>query len=282
MNWARVKTILIIVFLIVNIFLLFKVNQKYSQKELKAEEISNLKNLLSSNEIVLEAALPAQIKLLPRMKVTNYIVEENQTTNKILGTSKWKVINNGVEQIYSSDRKQLKYDGNGFVEYTIDIGKEEALKLLSNEIKAKEVIRNTLNKYLKLDKYTEGNVSRSKNGIIIEYLYFSNKSEILNNYINVNVIPEGEIIIRQGLIEDNGFTSKSKKITPVDMIIELVRVLKDKGKTTVKEISIGYYADLNKANEIVRFGEADPAWKVKTDRGTFIFDAYTGIMKARF
>jgi len=283
LNWARVKTILIIVFLVVNIFLFFEVSEKYSSKVIKPEEISDLKNLLVANDIILETTLPSQIKFLPRMKVTNRIIEENQTADKILGTNKWIVRSNAKDMpIYFSENKQLKYDKFGFIEYTINIGKDEASKLLSNEIKAKQTINNILSKYLKLEQYVQNEIKVNKTAIIIDYSYFNEKSEIFNNCIVAKILSEGKIVIKHGLIDYNGFTSKSKKVTPVDAIVELIRVLKDKGKTTIKEISIGYYAELNKANEIVRFGEADPAWKIKTDKGTFIFDAYTGILAASF
>ncbi|MGE5474010.1 MAG: two-component system regulatory protein YycI [Ignavibacteriales bacterium] len=283
MNWARVKTILIICFLIVNIFLLYKVSEKYNRKELKADEILNLKNLLSANDIILNTTLPSQIKYLPRMKVTNRTVEENQIADKILGINKWTVKKNDAGiAIYSSGNREIKFDSFGFVEYTINIGKVEGLKLVSNEIKAKETVKDLLKKYLKLDKYIEDNIQVSKAGIIINFSYVDNNREILNNYIVSKILPEGKIIIKHGLVDSDGLNSKNKKITLVDALVELVRVLKDKGKTTIKEISLGYYADLNKGNETIRFGEADPSWKIETDKGIYIFDAYTGDFLASF
>ena len=283
MNWARVKTILIIVFLIVNIFLFFKLAEKYSRKELNPGEISDLKNLLSANNVVLQTAMPLQIKFLPRMKVTNHIIEENQTADKILGVKKWTKKNNSAGSVvFSSGNKEVIIDGYGFVEYSINIGKEGVSKLLANETKAKETIKNILNGYLKLDKYVEDVTKADKTEMIIDYSYFNDTSEIFNNYIVAKILPEGKILIKHGQVDFNGFTSKSKKVTPVDTLVEFVRVVKDKRKITIKQISIGYYADLNKGNEIIRFGEADPAWKIKTDKGTFIFDAYTGNLAASF
>jgi len=283
LNWARVKTILIIVFLIVNIFLFFKVTERYSTKELRPAEISDLKNILAANNIALETTLPLQIKYLPRMKVTNNIVEENKTADEILGRNKWTVKNDGAgNAIYSSDNKELKFDGYGFVEYTIAVGKNNISELLTNKTKGKQAIRNILKEYLKLDKYVEDEAQIDKTGTRIDYSYYNDKSEIFNNNIVTKILPEGKIVIKHGRVDSNGFTSKGKKVTPVDAFVEFVRVVKDKGRITIKQISIGYYADLNKGNEIVRFGEADPAWKIKTDKGTFVFDAYTGNLAASF
>lgn len=282
MNWARVKTILIIVFLIVNIFLIFKVSEKYNRRQLKADEILNIKNLLSANGIVLDTTLPSQIKYLPRMKVTNRIAEENQIADMILGTKEWTARKNDTGTvIYSSGNKELKFDRFGFVEYSINIGKGECSKLLSNEIKAKETIKNLLG-YLEFDKYNLDEINSSKTGLVIYYSYFNDKSEFFNNYVISKILPEGKIVIKHGLVDSDGLTSKNRNVTPINSLVELVRILKDKGKTTIKEISIGYYADLNKGNEMVRFGEADPAWKIKTDKGIYIFDAYTGNLTANF
>lgn len=283
LNWARIKTILIIVFLLVNIFLVYKVSEKYSQKELKPDEISNLKNLLIQNGIVLETTLPSQIKLLPRMKVTNYIVEEKQLADKILGVQKWTLSkDNSSYMNYTSKNEGLKFDGYGFVEYTLNIDKKEAAVLISNENKAKQRIKSILGEYLKMDKYIEDRLEVNKGEFRVSYLYFSGKDEIFNNYISARILSEGKIIIRHGLVDFNGFTSKSKKVSPVDALVELVRVVRGKGKTIIKQISIGYYADLNKGNEIMRSGEADPAWKIVTDKGVYIFDGYTGNFETAF
>jgi hypothetical protein len=59
-------------------------------------------------------------------------------------------------------------------------------------------------------------------------------------------------------------------------LVELIKQINANSQTTIKRISLGYYADVNKNNEIIKYGEADPAWKIDTDRGVFIFDGYSG------
>jgi regulatory protein YycI of two-component signal transduction system YycFG len=62
MDWSKSKNILIIVFIVLNLFLLYNVYQKESKTILVSQnEIKDIKTILKSNKYELNANLPAKI-----------------------------------------------------------------------------------------------------------------------------------------------------------------------------------------------------------------------------
>jgi hypothetical protein len=71
LDWSRVKTILIVVFLLINVFLITKIISRNNDQYIKAEEIKNVKELLLVNRIKLNTPIPSRIKSMKRL-IMNY------------------------------------------------------------------------------------------------------------------------------------------------------------------------------------------------------------------
>ncbi len=275
MDWAKVKTILIIVFLIVNIFLMMKVVEKSCRRELKADEIQSVTSLLSQNNIILQQQMPTKISFMPRIKTTNEIAEGDWLADKLIGSGKWtKVQGQTNETIYTFEDKKLKVGVNGRFNYTINKGPDKLQ--LNSEDKVKEYIYNILRLYTTIENYTLESLVKGRDGYELKLSCYYKDNEIFNNYVEAKVNDSGQIILTHGLVSFDGFVGKPKKVTPVDALIELIKSVERSSQTTVREVLLGYYADVNKNQEVIKYGEADPAWKIITDKGTYIFDGYNG------
>lgn len=278
MDWARVKSILIIVFLIVNIFLVMKIIDKSNRKELRSDEIQSVTQLLNNNNIVMQVQIPTQIFYMPRIRVNNETAEEGALADRLLGPGQWT--NKSSQQgsgFYLSNGREMTIKPDGTVIYKIKESGEVSKEQISQEW-ARSRLNSLLEKYVSLQSYHFESISKTEDGYEITMKNVYKETEIFNNRIKAKISNSGEITISQGLVSFAGFAGKPRKVAATDAMVELIRYVNINEKTVVRSISIGYYADFNKNGEIIRYGEADPAWKVETDKGTFIFDGYNGTM----
>lgn len=275
MDWAKVKTILIIVFLIVNIFLMMKIVEKSSRKELKADEIQSVASLLTQNNIILQQQMPTKISFMPRIKITNEVAEGDWLADKLIGNGKWtKVQGQTGETIYTFENKKLKVGADGRFNYSIN---EDPDRLqLNSEDKVKLYINNILRSYTTIENYKLESLVRVRDGYELSLSCFYKDNEIFNNCVEAKVNDSGQVILTHGLVSFGGFVGKPKKVTPVDALIELIESVDKSSQTAVRKVLLGYYADVDKNQEVIKYGEADPAWKIITDKGTYIFDGYNG------
>ena len=282
MDWARVKSILIIVFLIVNIFLVIKILDKSNRKELTSSEIQSVKQLLSQNSITMQAQLPSQIRYMPRIKVTNEAAHENVLADKLIGAGKWtkKMGANGA--VYSSKDKELIIRGDGKSEYKI-IEPARTLQTLTNEEMVKEFAYSILKQFISMDNYQLESISANQSNYEVNINNIYKGNEVFNNSINVNIPKAGsaQVVIKQGFVDFGGFTGKPKKVTIVDALVELIRNVNINDPTVIKKISLGYYADFNSNNEVLKYAEANPAWEIETNKGIYFFNGYNGNLLQR-
>lgn len=277
MDWARVKTILIIVFLVVNAFLATKIMEKNSGTQMKPDEVLEVKKLLQQNNIKLQTEIPIKMPAISRIKVINQAADGDAIANKIIGMKVWnkKVEANG-EVAYSSKTKHLRVYKNGQIEYVV-IETPDKLKLLTNKETAENRIYDLLTVYYPLDSYRLESTNATNNGFNIKLCSYNNTYEMFNNTVEAIIdFASQKITIKQGVIDFEGYNGKAKKVSVIDALVELIRHIDTKSQISIKKISLGYYADVNKNNEIIKYGEADPAWKIETDKGAYIFDGYNG------
>ena len=221
LNWVRVKTILIVVFLIVNIFLVLKISDKTNHKELNPQELLDIKQLLSNNSIILHTDIPTKVSYMQRIKVTE-AAEESILADKLIGFGKWTKKNNSKrETIYIGYNKQLNVSKDGEFEITID-DKANNFKQLKDENVIKNYLSKILGEYIEAKNYSLISTVERDNLIELNLKYIYKGHEVFNNYVQVKIFKEGKIIIKMGLINLSGFTGKTDKVTPIDAFVGLV------------------------------------------------------------
>jgi regulatory protein YycI of two-component signal transduction system YycFG len=214
---------------------------------------------------------------IPRIKVINRAADGDVIANKIIGVKAWnKKIETNGEVTYSSETKQLKVYKNGQIEYVVTENLDK-LKLLTNKEAAENHIYDLLAAYYPLESYRLELTNATTNGYYIKLCSYNKAYEVFNNTVEASIdFTSRKITIKQGIIDFEGYNGRAKKVSVVDALVELIRHIDTKNQISIKKISLGYYADVNKNNEIIKYGEADPAWKIETDKGDYIFDGYSG------
>ncbi len=265
MNWNKAKTILIIAFIILNLFLYYQVKDanNESYEGLSDEFINHVEKKLLEKNIHIEGEVPKEIYRKPLLEVEYYLVTKRDVA-KYIGEDYEEVLENTLftneegSYIRIENNKKLIYnirDVNG----NLEISEEEALQIVD---KYKETENMNIDNY-KLDLI----VKKDKIYEVIYKRYYE-ESFLENDYYKF-------IIDNIGVV---GFeTQRISKIEPKEGLItvtsayeSLLRLKNEnpKERTIIKKIEICYYTDENTEGwENILRANMDPTWKIITERG---------------
>ena len=288
MNWSKAKTILIIVFLIADIFLFYVTytgdisNNGIIGKNSMAQIIEHLEN----QGILVKSFIPSKgnpspllyvkYKLLNKEEAKeiffdlddNIIVKENEQkismeSSKIL----LEMLSNG-DIFYLNKSLNNKDDGN--------IDEAQAQKNIDEFLKLLDIDQNDA---IVVNKVIEDN------SIIIRYNQSYKNQFIDNTYLEIKTTNKGVAYVKMLWFESvkNGKT-KNEVISPIKALMKLSELYRQVERTvTVEDISQGYYFRFNieQAFDVksVEEGTAIPVWRIKTDLGNIYINAYNGTVE---
>lgn len=268
MDWNKSNTILIIAFIILNIFLLFATfsNMFKDDSEVIDEEfINNVENLLETKNIKINCEIPKDKHFLPIIEVEFHIFDiNNELVQYYLGNE--VTAKEGV-YLYSNEENQ-----------TLEIidGKKIVYNL-RNKFEGKIEDDRLINQYINL--FIEEK-SIDKIDFVNEYKYVSNSENYIrytNSYNNLSIDNSYMIFYvdkkgvykfeTQKIDKISGVKGKIKTISAIDSLPRLVTydTLKDK---EIVDIEISYYSIEDENWKDITKTNSDPTWKVVFSDGT--------------
>lgn len=267
MDWNKSNTILIIAFIILNIFLLLATFSNIFTDEFNVntdeEFIKDVEELLKSKNISIKCDIPEEIYIMPVLEAEYDIIKiNNELVQKYLGKTVeaeegiYKYVNNKNEILEIIDGKKIRYTIREKVSGEIT-GKE----LINQEIKAFIQEKN-----IDITGFVESYEYFSENGCYIIYIQKHNEFNIENSYMNFYVDKNGvyefemQRISTLMEIKDNIRTISAIEALPRLMTYDDV---KDK---EIIEIKMIYYSIENGNWKYIT--NADPTWKVIFSDGT--------------
>ncbi|NLY43337.1 MAG: hypothetical protein GX066_05085 [Clostridiaceae bacterium] len=278
MNWSKVKTIMIILFLCINIFLVISlITSRYESVTIRSETLEDTVEILQKNSIIVDRSIiPTKMENLPLLQMENSEQDPDLFAKKILGEGYDKK-EDGNGYYYSSDGKTLEVHGCEF--YYADEMPSEQLEPVNNETVESQVRKilekmdfNT--KYMVLKEvYTLGKDLYS----VTFYQQFGGK-QIFEDYVSVILGPKGITSMRGYLIVPKEFSGQSLSVRQITgILIDFVRN-EDRPKDkviSITSISLGYRVDRSKTD--IRETSAFPVWRITTDDGKYYdYEATTG------
>jgi len=259
MNWNKAKTILIIAFIILNIFLIYAVNEnnKQNYEGLDDRFIKKVEENLAEKNIIIEAEIAKEIYKMPLLEVKYRIFQEKDVLY-FLGDKyeerieeEYFVKDNG-SYIKIENNKKLTYNIRGINE-AFNISEEEGLKFVEDFIKIKKI---NLENYELDSKITEENIH------IFTYKRIYENKILENDYYRFIVDSDGVAGIEVQNIET---VEPKEGLIYVTSAYESLLRLKNESdnKKIIKEVEICYYTNENTLEweNIVR-ANMDPTWKV--------------------
>ncbi|MBP1927048.1 regulatory protein YycI of two-component signal transduction system YycFG [Sedimentibacter acidaminivorans] len=263
MDWNRSNTILIIAFIILNIFLLISTFSNVFTENfnvyLDKDFLEDVESLLKSKNININCEIPEEIYVLPVLDTDYEMIEVNNAlVQKYLGKSVeakedvYSYTNDKNEILEIIDGKKIKFTKRNLIK-----GKINDTELINNSIKA-FITENDIND----SGFTESYKYISENGSYVTYTQNYNDNSLDNSYMKFLFDKEGMYEFEMQKI--NAVIEIKDKIRTISAIEALPRLMtyddiKDKNIVSIK---MKYYSIENGNWKYIKKINADPTWKV--------------------
>ncbi len=280
MDWSKAKNILIVTFIITNIFLLYNINEDIKANkyfyEISDERLKDIVGILNDKGIEVEGEIPRDTPTLPIVTVEYETYDEDKIASDFLDSytkiSDKYISGNEMLQI-SHNKKLLTYKRDlvsiGFNEINSDKAKEIADKFIGNhgfdgdDVTHWRTIRNVNGDYEVIYKQTYGDLFIADSEV--------DNNEVANVGMEVKVNSSGVIEFTRKWFDSQVRKVNSKRVIPVTkallMSIDDIKEKSGEENAVITDISIGYILDVAKFNNFVEWhdidmGDASPYWRI--------------------
>lgn len=252
MNWNKAKTILIVFFTIVNLFLLYTIiSRNINDYYISEETISNAIAVLNNNGITIDKSIIPQKNItVDQYEADNIVDDYDGFAKRILGDDYIKY----SDTVYESTRGKIEYFGDKFTftgDYNGNTSKNEA-----NELS----VLNSLGIKISDYEYSEGVFRKNINNINVfdcelSVCFYDGKLTISGIWFEKNREPISE-------------NTELKPITTV-LIDLLSSEEKPEGAAEITDLELGYmvYEEQTYHKSIVLI----PSWKIKFSNETYAY-----------
>lgn len=261
MSWKNIKSFLIILFLIINLYLVFSqygFNFKssdfcYVNKKTLSDSISIIKK--NYNVIADKAIVPEKVKKLGIIDVTN-----------IIYTKKFEKSGYGFKTNGANFEVQIETDTYSYNETN---AKLEFVKILSD---------------IGIDKGTyKLSVKKTDIGLVCTAMAVVEPFHIFNASISAVFAPQkinlhgSWYLAEKDVLEENKRKEEMADIAAVLIDVAALCTKSEGGKTEIEDIEYGYYVSSYDENSASKTSSAIPCYKIKTDAGIkYYYDSLTG------
>ena len=258
MEWGKIKTILICIFAVVNIFLLYVYfGDAYTGKSINSDMIENTVKILNENNIdVDENIIPKTYENVKVCSVENKFKDINSMLEYI-----WKSC--GEDIIYGFNKNNVVVTNNTF-ECELDLSKDNGITEKNVE---KELEKCGL---LDFGKYTKSNSGNS----IFFYTEYEGMS-FFDSYIRVD-FKNGKIAKIYGtnwLFDKVYEENMAKSISPVEILVDFASEYSG-SSVKITDMQSGYY--IGERSATVK-ATASPVWEISlSDGNKYYYDIRTG------
>ena len=280
MDWSRAKTILIFIFLALNIFLVYNLVAKESKVVTIAQkDILDVQSILQKNNIYLKAQVPNKIKPKSFLKIEDAPYKESDLVKSFFGSSQGvqKTVVLGITT-YKKGLMSLEIYQNKKIIYNNE--PNDNIKG-SNQKKIEGYVESYLNSKGIFHEYAqESGFSSNNEEYELEYKQIFHDNEIFPSYMNIKLSDKGITRIESLWFSPLGFIGDIKDIkTPLEALFVFAKDIGNKDKVTINDISLGYYLSDNIQNAAV---SAVPVWRIKSSDGfVYYYNAYEGYLEGK-
>jgi len=304
MNWGKIKTIIIIIIVFMNVFFVYNI---YRQN--RNIYYIDIKTIQAACDLLAKDNINVTADIIPDKKLSVSILESvfdpgyyDVIVSKISGTENHtrRIINNGIEfniaknnDIYifsDTDILYMKYISNDFGGKNLNAADIENVYTEINPNRLTGHIK-TIKNYLMWNKDSQTNIAESD--IVVNKGYYDNVGEtyyiyctqVINSYVInecefIAVIRNDTVVYLEGKLINNEI-SKSHQTTLIDQInilfMERADIVGSSEETeifNISSLSSEYYINWNQERDIMFL---IPAWKIVYENGDIVMrDAVNG------
>ncbi len=253
MEWGRIKTIFIIIFAIVNVFLLsVYLKSQYKSDDIDSSLISDTVKVLAENNIKIdEKIIPKTIETVKIFTIENSYSDATTMLESIREIAK----NNDVDWFNEHIAKATN-DTN----FSCDIKKSSTIIDDENQL---EYVRDKLED---IGILTSGKYVTVKGEGWESYYLAYNDTVIFDSYIKIKE-EKGKVV---KIFGKNWLGNKitegsiTKTISPIEVLLDISSRYDGKKEIKIESITVGYYA--GNRSQAVKV-TASPVWEIKLSNG---------------
>lgn len=268
MNWERAKTLLIILFFAVAIYLTAVIAvTEYKTRVISDETVESITLLLETNNIkIKDGAIPETSVTADVINIENAFSDNLALTECVLGAG----YSEYTDGVYKSGENTVSFDdGRFYIKYSpatdiSNINKDNCAKIINSLLKETGFSGNNF----KIKSYEEANgeinikIRRTYNdieinGVYIDFTFKEGFAYFSGVWTSGNVTETGDVA-------DAGIVSVIAEFTGISP--------KPEGET-VEKIDFVYYVNTADITHKYKSFQAIPAVAVVTDKATYYFDA---------
>ena len=267
MDWSKAKNILIVAFIITNIFLIVNIEKNIFSNEsvptLKDKYIEDVLKILEGKNIHVEGEIPKTLLTLPVLDVEYETYDDEKMTK--LFREKYKAFDGSIEV---SNDKLLIYKGEGTENDDVIIEPEKVQDVAEGFIRSLGFMKGDV-------QYWHTQVIGQSYEIIYKQIYKGTFLE--DSYMKVILGLDGSVqeFHRVWLKPGKYGEHKSEIMPSTKALLKAIEKIDSTGGTRIiKDIRLGYRFDAPNW-KTVKSGRAFPVWRIVLDDQTTIFiEAY--------
>jgi len=292
LNWSKAKTILIIVFLIADIFLFYELYSGVirSRNSIDDQKVQEVMDLLQSKGVFINCTIPKANGSKKSLSIKCKSIDTQFALEKFFEDPQKALIHNYDDKTVIED-EGIYVEINKMGEL---IYKNKLLMENQPEVVDEKIALSKIEEFYNIIGIKNNEIYDSKKNIEGNYLemYCSQgykNTFIDRTYIEVKATNSGVAYMKilWFEIEDND-KNKNNIIHPLRALLELSELYEGyDGNIIINEISLGYYfnTDMEEVKEFdmteVKEGKAIPAWKISTSMGDIYINAYNGTVEKK-
>jgi len=277
-EWSKAKNILIIIFVILNVFLLVYSGIYREKTNVSKEEVVTAINILKKNGVIIDPAceIPTYKKNTSMLVFENGNINKQKIIDKLFGKNyvelkqldEKKTITEGEKSLTFAEGCAFTYNNTNPSD-NINISQEKGIERYLRDYLADMGIN--MSRYI-LDKYTKN----KDNTVTLIFIEKYKNFLIYDNKISISIAKNGITNITLNIKKIKGFTKAPSPIMPAHQV--LLKSFYNKKGVTIKFIDIGFKGFENEDNgqetkEIFQ----GPAWRITAADGREVFlKAYDG------
>jgi len=254
MDWSNAKSMIIYIFIVLNIFLFVNITFLVSDKGVSQDAIDNTQKILKKSGIKLECSIPKG-----DFNVNTYVFDSLNVRELVSLNKNFK----NMTKINSDNEFEIQYN------------KVPECFLENNKEKIKEKLINISKSFsMDLDSCYFDSL-KNKNGKIEGNLFLVKENVILFDNKIKYVIESGKLKITFKYYGYRNLSSSKAEIMPVYQI--LVKNFVKRGNTSICSIDIGVIT--SKMNDVGEKCQESPltVWRIKLKNSARYFSASTGV-----
>lgn len=300
MDFSRARTVLIGVFLFLNIFLLYQIWQDEGRGDFaflgRKEEVSRLETALRTAGFSLEASLPRD-----GMRLAHLVVEPWQFDAAELVLTLWTlwekeeglppVVEEASQEGGEGAEGGKTYSCGG---YSIHVEKEGLLVVAAKQKKAfgqkidnQEPILKTVQEIIQKTPFLQGFIfdyaQETEKGTVLYYRQEYEELPLYGGYLELLCGEKGKIVFSLYRLEPRGFAAQTREIiSPAAALLRFLETYKPDTfkaeqdttkRKSITEIALGFYSHGYDAER----WEIPPVWRIRLGNGEIYYvNAFTG------